>query len=300
MSGDLRTDFKQRLVTLGDVLSVRSDDRLDQFIDSFTPYLAHFAEVGVELISPKVCALTFGTTREFGETVQQQMSSNNFVAESIPKVSALQEKVDEWMVCRVDVMGDTDGAIGVYFRKKTTISETIRLLGEMGVNASNTTILNRISGILQTGTSHIFACQIRPNGQSVYKVYIQPGINQPEVLHDHLKSLFEEMAIEDEHLEFFLENHMVLATELCSNIYISLAFGENGLEHTLKLDYFHVPLAPFEELMDASGYAGELKARPTDIGNALGMTHAEHIGVLFGRSTGPQITVYFPFQRSRS
>ena len=136
MSVDLRTDFKQRLVTLGDVLSLRPDERLDRFVDGFTPYLAHFAEVGVELISPKVCALTFGTTQEFAKAVENQMTADNFPKDSLTKVEELRQKVDEWMVCRVDVMGETDGAIGLYFRKKTTISDTIRLLGSMGVYAS--------------------------------------------------------------------------------------------------------------------------------------------------------------------
>ena len=298
MATDLSSDLYHRLSSLGKTLSLPPTPRLDDFVTRFSPFLSHFAEIGVELVAPRVCALTFGTTTEFREAVEAQLRADNFPAQSIEHVRELQKNVDEWMVSRVDVLGKSDDSLGLYFRKSITIAETMRLLNHFGVSTNSTTVLNRIAGILQTGTTHIFASQLRPSGENTYKAYIQPGIRQPEVLHEHLRALFEELSIVDEHLAFFLDHHMALATELCSNVYVSFFFDGNSLRNTIKLDYFHVPLGPFSDLLKSSGYGDELKAQPVEVGEALGFTHAEHVGVLFGRSSGAELTTYFPFQRS--
>jgi hypothetical protein len=266
---------------------------IDRFVQSFELELNHFMEVGVVLEPTALSVITLGQGRAFGTRIGDLIVDWGLDPDPRALIEDLQRSLDTWMLIRVatDLQGRPE--MDLYFRKTRPLEETVQWLARQGVNASEQQALRDLGRLAGTQKTGILGASFRMDEPSLFKAYVHTRSGGALSLGERLKVLFEHFRIPGEGWATMLRGVDELTGATEADAYVSLLLGDGDAFDSLKLDLFHVDLKTFEALARTSGLVSSKAPSVADLGQAIGLTCAEHCGFRFTDHGDAKLTVYF-------
>ncbi len=258
------------------------------FCEAFEGYLRHFGEVGVQMPGRQLAALTLGCGKAFGRRVADFLVEAGFDASARDEVARLQQAVDDWMLVRLATDDDGHMDAGLYFRKALEVDVGLDLLGRLGVDGPEQEAVRELAALLGSHRIGLFGARVAPGERPLYSVYLHAYDEAPGDLHHRLVQAFERFGLRGPEWRPFVEAMHGVGSpnaprlEPVRDAFVSLLVADGDPFDSVKLDYFHLPIAGLERTLRATGVLTDPDLSPSRIGAELEVGTVEHIGLRFG------------------
>lgn len=292
-------DPAQIIEDLTRLSGVKPSGVIDRFVQACEPELNHFMELGISLEPTTLSVITLGQGQAFGSRVGELIADWGLDPDPRALIEDLQRSLDTWMLARVASDPRGRPQVDLYFRKTRPVEETVQWLAQQGVNASEQQALRDLGRLSRTQNTGILGASFRMDEPKLFKAYVHTRSDDGTPLGERLQPLFQHFRIPGSGWRSMLRGIDRLHGAKEADAYVSLLLGDGDAFDSLKLDLFHVDLRAFESLARSSGLVSSTAPSVSDLGQAIGLSCAEHCGFRFSDRGEAKITVYFSSDADR-